>query len=92
MISLISIEEFVDKIYPPVHDRRTAYACKLVKALRNAGITDLKSLVKHKSEDLTAVRNIGPVFVAQTEHHLEKVGISLGMTDADLKNVILSRL
>lgn len=92
MISLISIEEFVDKIYPPVHDRRTAYACKLVKALRNAGITDLKSLVKHKPEDLTAVRNIGPVFVAQTEHHLEKVGISLGMTDADLKNVILSRL
>lgn len=92
MISLISIEEFVDKIYPPVHDRRTAYACKLVKALRNAGITDLKSLVKHKPEDLTAVRNIGPVFVAQTEHHLEKVGISLGMTDTDLKNVILSRL
>lgn len=92
MISLISIEEFVDKIYPPVHDRRTAYACKLVKALRNAGITDLKSLVKHKPEDLTAIRNIGPVFVAQTEHHLEKVGISLGMTDADLKNVILSRL
>lgn len=92
MISLISIEEFVDKIYPPVHDKRTAYACKLVKALRNAGITDLKSLVKHQPEDLTAIRNIGPVFVAQTEHHLEKVGISLGMTDADLKNVILSRL
>lgn len=92
MISLISIEEFVDKIYPPVHDKRTAYACKLVKSLRNAGITDLKSLVKHQPEDLTAIRNIGPVFVAQTEHHLEKVGISLGMTDADLKNVILSRL
>lgn len=92
MISLISIEEFVDKIYPPVHDRRTAYACKLVKALRNAGITDLKSLVKHQPEDLTAIRNIGPVFVSQTEHHIEKVGISLGMTDTDLKNVILSRL
>ncbi len=92
MISLISIEEFVDKIYPPVHDRRTAYACKLAKALRNAGITDLKSLVKYKPEDLTTIRNIGPVFVAQTEHHLEKVGISLGMTDTDLKNVILSRL
>ena len=37
MISLISIEEFVDKIYPPVHDRRTMYACKLVKALRSVG-------------------------------------------------------
>ncbi len=92
MISLISIEEFVDKIYPPVHGRRTAYACKLVKALRNAGITDLKTLVRHKPEALTAIRNIGPVFVAQTKHHLEKAGFSLGMTDTDLKNVILSRL
>lgn len=92
MISLISIEEFVDKIYPPVHGRRTAYACKLVKTLRNAGITDLKTLVRHQPDALTAIRNIGPVFVAQAEHNLEKVGISLGMTDADLKNMILSRL
>lgn len=92
MISLISIEEFVDKIYPPVHERRTAYACKLVKALRNAGITDLKTLVHHKPEALTAFRNIGPVFVAQAGHRLEKIGCSLGMTDADLKNVVLSRL
>lgn len=92
MISLISIEEFVDKIYPPVHERRTAYACKLVKALRNAGITDLKTLVHHKPEALTAIRNIGPVFVAQAGHLLEKIGCSLGMTDTDLKNVVLSRL
>lgn len=92
MISLISIEEFVDKIYPPVHDRRSPYVFKLVKTLRNAGITDLKTLVHHKPEALTAIRNIGPVFVAQTEHHLEKIGYTLGMTDADLKNVVLSKL
>lgn len=92
MISLISIEEFVDKIYSPVHGRRTAYSCKLVKALRNAGITDLKTLVRHQPESLTAIRNMDPVFIAQTEHNLEKVGLSLGMTDTDLKNVILSRL
>lgn len=92
MISLISIEEFVDKIYPPVHGRRTAYSFKLVKALRNAGITDLKTLVRHQPESLTAIRYIGPGFIAQTGHNLEKVGLSLGMTDTDLKNVILSRL
>ena len=92
MISLISIEEFVDKIYPPVHGRRTAYACKLVKALRNAGITDLKTLVHYQPEALISISNIEPVFVAQIEHHINKVGCSLGMTDADLKNVILSRL
>lgn len=92
MISLISIEEFVDKIYPPVHGRRTPYACKLVKTLRNAGITDLKTLVHHRSEELTAISNIGPVFIARVNLHLGKVGCSLGMTDKDLKCVILSRL
>lgn len=92
MISLISIEEFVDRIYPPVHGRRTAYACKLVKALRNAGVTDLKTLVHHQPEALTAIRNIGPVFVAQTEHHLGNIGCTLGMTDDDLKNAVLSKL
>ena len=55
MISLVSIEEFVDKIYPPVHGRRTAYACKLIKTLRNAGITDLKTLVRHQPESLTEI-------------------------------------
>lgn len=92
MISLISIEEFVDKIYPPVHDRRSPYVSKLVKTLRNAGITDMKTLVHYKPEALISIPNIEPVFVAQTEHHLNKVGCSLGMTDADLKNVILSTL
>lgn len=92
MISLISIENFVDKIYPPVHGRRSPYSFKLVKTLRNAGITDLRALVHHRPEALTAIRNIGPVFVAQAGDHLEKAGFSLGMTDTDLKNVILSRL
>lgn len=92
MISLISIKEFVDKIYPPVHDRRTMYACKLVKALRSVGITDLKTLVHHTPEALTAIRHIGPVFVAQTEFHLAKIGYTLGMTDADLKKALLPKL
>lgn len=92
MISHISIEEFVDILYKPVHGHRSVYAKGLVKRLRNAGITDLRTLVKTTPETLQMVKYIGPVFIAQSNDHLANIDCHLGMTDDELKEVILSKL
>ena len=92
MISQISIEEFVDKVYPPVHGHRSVYAKKVIKALRNAGITDLKTLVNSPEVDLLDIKNIGPVFISQSNGHLAKIGCELGMSDAKMKEAVLASL
>ena len=92
MISQISIEEFVDKVYPPVHGNRSVYARKVIKALRNAGITDLKTFINSLPADLLDIRNIGPVFIAQSNGHLSKIGCELGMSDAEMKEAVLATL
>lgn len=92
MLSLISIGEFVDRLYPPVHGARTFYARVLVKTLRNAGITDLVTLLHTAPEQLMGIKYVGPVFISQAELHLAGLDCRLGMSDTEIKEALLAKL
>lgn len=92
MLSHISIEQFVDRLYPPVHGRRSLYARGIVQRLENAGVTNLGILVKTPPETLLIIKRIGPVFIAQANARLANIGCHIGMTDADIKDAILSKI
>lgn len=88
----ISIEEFVNKLYPPIHRVGSMTSKGIIKRLHNAGITDLDTLIRTPPEELLTIRRIGPVFIAQANEHLANIGCRLGMTDDEIKHVILSKL
>lgn len=92
MLSQITMEEFADKLYPPVHGFRSIQSKGLITRLKKVGIDNLKTLIHLKPEELLMMKNIGPVFVSQTNLLLSKIGCHLGMTDAELKELLLSKL
>lgn len=92
MTTHISIEEFVHKLYPPVGRLGSMNAKGIIKRLHGAGITDLDTLIRTSPKELRAIRRIGPLFIAHVNEHLANIGCHLGMTDDEVKHVILSRL